>query len=287
MLAAYVVPDKRLKLDIAIVEIDSLHLHEDVVQELLKYLMLSIKVDGCVKHPIIVDRKSLVVLDGVHRVVALRKLGIRRVPACLVDYSDPSIQVLNWYRTLTGTSDIESAMSQIRKTGCNVERISKVSEKMLGISPAVAAIRSKNRIFLIKCPFKSLQEDYRIIGKVENRLRAIGLRIRYETKRDALERLRDGQVDAVIYTPKVTKDEIVKSALSAHSFAWKATRHVVPARPVNVNVPLRLLTAGDMSLAQANRELKNMLLRKRLRRFPAGTVIDGRRYEEELYAFEE
>lgn len=249
--------------------------------------MLSIKVDGYVKHPIIVDRKSLVVLDGVHRIVALRKLGIRRVPACLVDYNSPAIQVLNWYRTMTGASDIESAMSQIRIAGCDVEKIGEVAEKMLGISPAVAAIRSGNRTLLIKCPFNSLQEDYKIIGKVEDRLKAIGVRIRYETERDALEGLQEGRVDAVMYTPKATKDEIVKSALSAHSFAWKATRHVVPARPVNVNVPLRLLRARDMSLAQANRELRSMLLRKRLRRLPAGSVIDGRRYEEELYVFEE
>jgi len=284
---AYVVPDKRLRLDIAIVEIDSLHLHEDIVQELLRYLMLTIKLNGYVKHPIIVDRKSLVVLDGVHRVVALKKLGIHRVPACLVNYSNPAIQVLNWYRTMTGASNIESAMSHVRKTACDVEKIGEVAEKMLGISPAVAAIRSRDWIFLIKCPFKSLQEDYKIIGKVEDRLKAIGVRIRYETERDALEGLQEGRVDAVMYTPKVTKDEILKSALSAHSFAWKATRHVVPARPLNVNVPLRLLRARDRSLAQVNRELRSMLLRKRLRRLPAGSVIDGRRYEEELYVFEE
>jgi hypothetical protein len=188
---------------------------------------------------------------------------------------------------MTRISDIESVMSQVRKTGCDVEKIDGVAEKTLGISPAVAAIRSKDRIFLIKCPFKSLQEDFKIIGKVEDRLKAIGVGIRYETERDALEGLQEGRVDAVIYTPNVTKDEIVKSALSAHSFAWKATRHVIPARPLNVNVPLGLLRTRDSSLAQANRELKSMLLRKRLRRLPAGSVIDGRRYEEELYVFEE
>jgi len=284
---AYVVSDKRLRLDITIVKIDSLHLHEDVVPELVKYLMFSIKMDGYVKHPIIVDRKSLVVLDGVHRVVALKKLGIQRVPACLVDYSNPAIQVLNWYRTMTGASDVESAMSQIQIVGCDIEEIGEVDEKKLGISPAVAAFRSRNRTLLIKCPFKSLQEDYKIIGKVEGRLKAKGVRIRYETKHDALEGLRKGQVDAVMYTPKVSKDEIVRSALCAHSFAWKATRHVVPARPLNVNVPLRLLRERDMSLAQANRELRSMLLRKRLRRLPPGSVIDDRRYEEELYVFEE
>lgn len=287
MPVAYVVPDKRLRLDIAIVEIDSLHLHEEVVQELLRYLMLSIKADGYVKHPIIADRKSLVVLDGVHRVVALRKLGLQRVPACLVDYSSPAIKVLNWYRTIMGACDIETAMSQVRKTGCGVEKTNEVDEKLLGNSPTVAAIQSRNWTLLIRCPFKSVQEDYKIIGKVEGKLKAAGVKIRYETEHDALEGLREGRVDAVMYTPKITKEEIVKSSLSARSFVWKASRHVVAARPVNVNVPLRLLRARNMSLAQANRELRNMLLRKRLRRLPAGSVIDGRRYEEELYVFEE
>lgn len=284
---AYVVSDKRLRLDIAIVDIDSLHLHEDVVQELVRYLMLSIKTDGYVRHPIIVDRKSLIVLDGVHRVVALKKLGIQRVPACLVDYSSPTIQVLNWYRTMTGASDIESALSEIQMKGCDVEKIGAVAERTLGISPAVAAVRSRKQTLLIKCPFNNLQEDYKFIGKLEERFKAIGVRIRYETERDALDGLRKGRIDAVMYTPKVSKDEIIKSALSAHSFAWKATRHVIPARPVNVNVPLRLLRERDMSLTQANEELRSMLLKKKLIRLPAGSVIDGRRYEEELYAFEE
>jgi hypothetical protein len=287
MPVAYVVPDKRLRLDIAIVEIDSLHLHEEIVQELLTYLIFSIKTDGYVKHPIIVDRKSLVVLDGVHRVVALKKLGIHRVPACLVDYGSPTIQVLNWYRTMTGASDIRIIMSQVRRTGCDVENTHELDEKLLGNSPAVAAIQSKSWILLIKCPFKSIQEDYEIIGKVESRLKANRVKIRYETERDALEGLQEGRVEAVMYTPRVTKDEIVKSALSARAFAWKATRHVVPARPINLNVPLGLLRVRDLSLSQANKKLRKLLLRKRLRRLPAGSIIEGRRYEEELYVFEE
>lgn len=50
-------------------------LHEETIPELLERLTQHIQLDGYVKHPIIVDEKSFVVLDGTHRVVALKKLG--------------------------------------------------------------------------------------------------------------------------------------------------------------------------------------------------------------------
>ncbi len=66
--AAYVVKSKQLDLYIAIVDINSLHLHEDVIPELLQHLVESIESDGYVRHPIVVDKGTLVVLDGVHRI---------------------------------------------------------------------------------------------------------------------------------------------------------------------------------------------------------------------------
>ena len=40
-----------------------------------------------------VDRETLTVLDGHHRIEALRKLGCRKVPCLLIDYLPPMIEV--------------------------------------------------------------------------------------------------------------------------------------------------------------------------------------------------
>jgi len=45
--------------------------------------------------PIIVDRESMVILDGHHRFTICKELGCKRVPCILVDYLvDPQISVL-------------------------------------------------------------------------------------------------------------------------------------------------------------------------------------------------
>jgi hypothetical protein len=54
-----------------------------------------------------------------------------------------------------------------------------------------------------------------------------------------------------------------------------------------LNVSLSLLKASEKSLDEVNRELKNMLEKKRLKKILAGSLLDGRRYEEDVYIFEE
>jgi len=74
-------------------------------------------------------------------------------------------------------------------------------------------------------------------------------------------------------------------ALSGRVFPYKATRHVVPARPLFLNVPLSILRASG-PLEELEAEVRCSLAKRRLRRCPPGMVIEGRRYEEEVFIFE-
>ena len=57
--------------------------------------MRQIQSTGVVKKAIAVDEKSMVVLDGAHRLSALRMLGCARAPAWLIDYSSEDVIVLS------------------------------------------------------------------------------------------------------------------------------------------------------------------------------------------------
>ena len=82
---------------IALVPIDSLRPHEQVIEEHVVELLEDIRSRGVLIRPILVDAKTLIVLDGHHRVEALRRLGARWVPAVLVDYDDDScVRVGSW-----------------------------------------------------------------------------------------------------------------------------------------------------------------------------------------------
>jgi hypothetical protein len=282
-----VISHEKLNLYITVLEISSLHLHEEVIPELLDRLVETISRDAVLKHPIIVDRKTLVVLDGMHRVAALERLDCKKIPVCLVDYENPAVNVGCWYRTIKGSTEPDDLNVQIRRLGNTVEEAENLNEASIGVSPIIAALKVDGKAFLIRSPFRSFKEAYKIIEQIENRLKEAGFKIGYETETDALRKLEGREVDAVLLTPRVTKEAVIETALSGEVFTFKATRHVIPARPLFLNVPLSLLRESGKPLDEVNRELKKRLKKKRLRKVSAGSLLDGRRYEEDLYIFED
>lgn len=85
-------------LETAIVEIDDLMEHERIDKEYCEQLKRQIQKDGVIKRAIAVDSSTRVVLDGHHRLNALKNLGCKRIPAVLVDYNSPTIQVQAWHK---------------------------------------------------------------------------------------------------------------------------------------------------------------------------------------------
>lgn len=276
-----------MNLYITILDIRSLHLHEEVIPELLDRLVETISKDKVLKHPIIVDKKTLVVLDGMHRVAALERLRCTKIPVCLVDYENPAVDVGCWYRTIKGNTAHRDLNLEIRRLGSTLEEVENLNEASIGVSPVTAALKVHGKTYLVCSPFESALEAYKAIKRIESDLRRVGFEIGYETEADALRKLEKGGVDGVLLTPKLTKEEIVETALSGRVFTYKATRHVIPARPLFLNVPLSLLREGGKPLDKVNEELRNTLKKRHLKRILAGSLLDNRRYEEDIYIFEE
>jgi len=283
---AYVISHGKLNLCIAIVDLADLYLHEEIIPSFLEKLACSIVEDGCLKHPIIVDKASLVVLDGMHRVAALEKLGCKRIPVCLVDYKNPSIKVGCWYRVIKGANALTRVIIAVQRMGFLLEENEGIEEKV-GTPPFVAVIKDRERSLVVCSQFENLKETYEIIKNIENKLKASTLKVDFETEPDALRKLQEHDVDAVLLTPRLTKDAIIETALSGKVFSYKATRHIIPARPLYVNVPLSLLKNDRRPLPEVNEELRIMLQKRHLTHIPAGSLLDGRRYEEDLYIFKE
>ena len=82
--------------DIVFIRIEELREHEEIRPDYLEDLKNEILSDGILKMPIAVDRDTYVILDGHHRLHALKRIGCKRIPVVLVDYQSPSIQVLGW-----------------------------------------------------------------------------------------------------------------------------------------------------------------------------------------------
>ena len=81
---------------IELIPIESLRPHEQIVDDHVEELLEDIRRRGILIKPILVDEKTLTILDGHHRVEALRRLGAKYVPAVLVDYDDECVSVDTW-----------------------------------------------------------------------------------------------------------------------------------------------------------------------------------------------
>jgi L-serine kinase (ADP) len=89
---ARVTPSPRFGL----IEIRRLHGHEQIRPSLLAELTERIREDGVLKRPVLVADRVLVILDGHHRLEALRKLGCTRIPAYLVEYESDLVKLTTW-----------------------------------------------------------------------------------------------------------------------------------------------------------------------------------------------
>lgn len=80
----------------ALVDIRRLHGHEQIRPALLEELIEQIRRDGVLKRPVLVAERDFVILDGHHRIEALRALGYKRVSVYLVDYDSDLVTLGTW-----------------------------------------------------------------------------------------------------------------------------------------------------------------------------------------------
>lgn len=275
-----------LAFQIKLVELGKLHIHEEIIPELLGSMVDEIKSSGMLRHPIIVDMNTFVILDGMHRVAALKKIECRYVPACLVDYDSPKVEVGRWYRTVSGKASTNVLLDLLRQLKVKLDKAQPAEAKRaLEDRKAVAVILSKNDCYAVSAKASGIREAYAWVGRIEKTFVKSGLNVSYETERDAEENVKSGKAIAAVMTPRATKSEVLEAALSGKVFAHKTTRHMVPMRPMGVNVPLKWLD-GSESLDECNHMLVEHIKKRGLERLPSGSTFERRRYDEELLVFE-
>lgn len=82
-----------MKQKIQLVAIQTLIAHERVNYIRCFVVCEQIKKSGGVRRPVLVDQESQVILDGHHRICALRRLGAKKAPVVYVRYPDSRIRV--------------------------------------------------------------------------------------------------------------------------------------------------------------------------------------------------
>ncbi len=260
-----------IELDIA--SVDELFLHEEIVPSSLRQLIDSLKRSRVLSDPIIVDKKSGVVLDGTHRVSAFREMEFPYILVAYVDYSNKLIQLKRWFRVLNGPKD--TVVEALRSVKHYEMRISDID---LSILDDEIAIIKDDSIFVVEAD-SDVFEKYSILRELERKLIKRGVSIDYVTEQEAIEFWSQGKT--ILMTPRITKQDVIKYAKQNRVFPPKSTRHVFPFRPIFVNFPLNLLSSSNIEKEMLRAILKEFLLNKIALKIEGRVIID--RFYEENY----
>ncbi|MDM7275782.1 MAG: ParB N-terminal domain-containing protein [Thermoprotei archaeon] len=207
----------KIKLEIALVGVRELRPHEKVIPGRVAAILDSLVKSGVLRRPLIVDGKTFTVIDGHHRLEALRVLGVEKAPAILVDYEgDNSIIVDRWVRVY-----------EIR--GGDREEVLQGFKSIFG--PSISILNYDPPIVEIREEMKG--EAYRALEALELASNIV-VKFRAEKPRKAPNSL-------IILPPKISKAEVVEAALNGKPFPPKTTRHVTMLKNVELKVRLSKL----------------------------------------------
>ncbi|MCD6360181.1 MAG: ParB N-terminal domain-containing protein [Armatimonadetes bacterium] len=279
-LTAYSIDYDGLSLDIALAETSRLLIHEEIIPEKLEELKNRIEREEVQSAPIIVDRNTFVVLDGMHRTAIMKELCCRFTCVCLLDYLNPKITIERWCRIIPHPFTELEAENLLKEMGLSYETIDadeSPDDESLILCFKNKAYRMTNSDDIVDIFKKSYE--------IETRLQASGYDVRHCTEVEARTEMKKGSIATAIYPPKVKKHIVVELAQGGKLLTPKATRHRLPARPVGVNVPLSLLRDKKITLQEANKRLRDLLQSKKVKRLKPGAHWMGRTYDEVLYVF--
>ena len=266
---------------VVILPIDDLRPHEEYDRWILLRIVGSLRLEGAVHDPILVDERTLTILDGTHRYWALKRLGCSSVPAALYNYQSQSIRVGCWYRCLNKPLPQDLFRLMKPRATSNEEAL-----KLLNGREACLSILTKGKSYVFDwdpCMDIDVYDAYQFMAFLEGGFKSRGFAITYATEMDAMEMLSSGETCAVMAPPSITKEEVILTIKYKKLFPKKSTRHVLPYRPMGINIPLSWLQG---SYDDASKKLQELLSRGTFQKMRGGVVIGGRRYEEEVYIFE-
>jgi len=178
--------------------------------------------DGYQRDPIIVDAEYKVILDGHHRVKILKALGCSRVAAHYVDYlSDANVRVKAWYPVVMDSE--RSLLKLLQESGINLDAEARSNSGHL---------IPHNRVLTVKSDRRRIMSA--LVGKV---------RMDYMPSEAFAKKLVEtGRASCAIIFNPISKEDVVKAALSRDPFPPKTTRHIFATRPRNWFIPLKDLT---------------------------------------------
>jgi L-serine kinase (ADP) len=254
--------------------------HEATIPRALESILADVERTNHQRDPILVDRKTHTVLDGMHRRAALAATHARFGLCSEYDYLGDEVKLERWLRYFIAPSDEfldeVTSLLELRERTDFREAVRAVDEReskiaLVSAGSSYTSERSWN-----------LLDAYDAVGQVDRLCKKYHIELDFTPESSKFELFTSESV-YLLYPEKMTKRDVLEMAAKGHVFPCKTTRHVVPIRPMGVYFPLDLLQGS--SQAECLEELKNIVNSSRIELEKREVWYEGRRYSEPLAIF--
>ena len=253
-------------------EVSSLYPHEQTIPRNLKRLQEAMFNLGHLVDPLIVDRKTGVVLDGNHRYAVLKNIEIPNAVVQPVDYRDDErIGLGTWL-----------PVCENHITYKDFEALGEKTEPV-DFETGKKAVNSLEAIFMMVSSKGGEKEcrlvspgSYDVISMTEkqNSLVSSLSHVPFEYYADDLIDEHLGLGRTVLFRRSYTKDEIVQEALARRPFPPKSTRHTIPERIIRLNMRLGwLLEERETAYSLLEEMLSHRVYSGNVRRYPEPVIV--------------
>ena len=221
--------------------------HEDVDPRRIERLGKRILEEGVLKHPPVVsalpEGERYVILDGANRVTAFQATGIPHIVAQLVSYGDPGVAVDTWYHVVSGMPlvEFEAALTQLcgmALIGCRLEEARRALETEQALAYIVCASGVRQVI-----PPKAGSRDLRLLTDLVNAYRGNADIFRASNDIWDIQKPFYPEITALVVFPRLRPGDIIHAAQNDYKVPSGITRHIIPARALNINIPIGILMA--------------------------------------------
>ncbi len=279
---------KEIEEVIRLEKLEFLQPHEKTDPKAVEQLAQEIEADGVQKDPIIVtiENENMVVLDGMHRLAAFKKLSCKNILCYFVPYKD--VRVDRWCRLFISNQTIPSihmieSMQRLDKFDIEYSNDPQEAAKFVNEGTVAGALITKEKSILInsKHAIKDLVEMYNHLILIEILFKFhFNIEVKYSSK-VAIEK---NEVVGVLVPPIVNKKNVIKAAKSGVLFPLKSTRHILKIRPLSIDLPLNFLQGDDIHTKTEH--LSTFLQKKKIHFHPKGMEVRGRTYDESILCYE-
>jgi hypothetical protein len=270
--------------DLRVIQSTKLVPHEDCDPRRIVHLSQRLKEEGILKNPPVVaaipDSDQYVVLDGANRALAFVKLEIPHIIAQLVSYQGSGVELDTWYHVVAGMDITEFESELTKVTGLHLQECSlEQARSALKKHQAAAYIICSEGVRIVSNAVRSLKHDTRLLNGLVSAYK--GKANIYRASNDIWEIQKPYYPDitALVIFPRLTPADILHAARTCEMIPTGITRHIIPHRALNINIPL------DVLGADWTRERKEAWLHDWLMDRMAANAI--RFYSESTFSFNE